>query len=92
MATVLIPSALRRFSDGQAKVEIPGQTIKEVLDTLVQKYPDLHRHLIDERGRTRSFVNVFLGEEDVRHLKQESTPVQEGDTVSIVPAVAGGME
>ncbi len=90
MAYVVIPSALRGFTQQQSRLEVTGNTVGEVLTHLTQRYPDLRRHLLTEQGQLRKFVNVFVGEEDIRHLQQEATPVADSDEISIVPAVAGG--
>ncbi|MCK6558652.1 MoaD/ThiS family protein [candidate division KSB1 bacterium] len=90
MAYVVIPSALRGLTQQQSRFEVTGNTVGEVLAHLTQRYPDLRRHLLSEQGQLRKFVNVFVGEEDIRHLQQEATPVADSDEISIVPAVAGG--
>jgi adenylyltransferase/sulfurtransferase len=91
MATpILIPTALRSFVDGQARVEVEGRTVGEVLAALAARYGELRRHLYDDGGRLRSFVNVYVNDHDVRSLQREATPVGAGDVVSIVPAIAGG--
>ena len=90
MPNILLPSALRTFTNQQASVNVPGKTVQEALSNLAERFPDLRRHVFEETGKLRNFVNVFVGDEDIRHLKQSETPVQEGDTISIVPAVAGG--
>ncbi len=90
MAYVIIPSALRAFTQQQARVEIPGNTVGEIIKQLSERYPELRRHLLNEQGRLRKFVNVFVGDEEIRHLQNEATPVRENAEVSIVPSVAGG--
>jgi adenylyltransferase/sulfurtransferase len=90
MPTILIPSALRQFTKGQSEVQIHGATIAEVLNNFVEQFPQVRRHLYDDSGRLRNFVNVFLGDNDIRLLNKEATPVTEIDIISIVPAVAGG--
>ncbi len=90
MAYVVIPSALRGFTQQQSRLQVAGATVGDVLAHLTQRYPDLRRHLLNEQGQLRKFVNVFIGEEDIRHLQQEATPVADSDEISIVPAVAGG--
>lgn len=87
---VRVPTALRGFTDGKATISASGTTVGEVLDDLVRTQPALRSHLYDPEGRLRSFVGVFLNEEDIRHLKKEETPVKDGDLVLIVPAIAGG--
>jgi len=88
---VVIPTPLRQYAGGQKTVSVTGATVGQALDTLTQSHPDLKRHLFGEDGKLRSFVNVYLGDEDVRYLKQEETPLTDGATLSIVPSVAGGI-
>ncbi len=90
MPNVVIPSALRTLTAQQAQVEAAGDNVGEVLHSLTQRFPHLQRHLFNEQGKLRNFVNVFVGDEDVRHLQNEATAVRENDVISIVPAVAGG--
>jgi MoaD family protein len=89
---ILIPTPLRPFADRQDVVEIDGGTVGDVLQGLVSKYGDLRRHLYNDDGRLRSFVNVYVNDEDIRHLDREKTPLKAGDTISIVPSVAGGSD
>jgi molybdopterin converting factor small subunit len=88
--TVHIPAPLRPFAGQQAAVDLPARTVGEALAGLVTRHPDLRRHLYGEDGRLRSFVNVYLNDQDIRYLEREATAVKEGDTLSIVPSVAGG--
>jgi adenylyltransferase/sulfurtransferase len=91
MATqVLIPSALRRFVGARESVEIQAETVGELLSLLVAQHRDLEKHLFDEGGRLRSFVNVYVNDEDVRYLQRDDTPLKAGDVVSIIPSIAGG--
>ncbi len=90
MAKVLIPTPLRTYTRGEKMIQVPGKTVDEALDSLTQAYPELRRHLFNDQGQLRNFVNVYLGEEDVRHLRHGQTEVREGDTLSIVPSIAGG--
>ena len=91
MATrILIPTPLRPYTDKQDAVEAEGKTIGELLADLTTKHTGLKAHLYTDQGRLRSFVNVYVNDEDIRYLQKEQTPVQPGDTVSIVPSVAGG--
>ena len=89
---ILIPTPLRPFAGRQDVVEIEGSTVGDVLKGLVAQYGDLRRHLYTEDGRLRSFVNVYVNDEDIRHLDREKTGLKAGDTISIVPSVAGGAE
>ncbi|MBM3773574.1 MAG: molybdopterin-synthase adenylyltransferase MoeB [Acidobacteria bacterium] len=90
MAKILIPTPLRQYAEKQNSVEIPGATVGEVLERLAAQYHDLRRHLYSDEGKLRSFVNVYLNDEDIRYMSRESTPVKDDDTISIVPSIAGG--
>jgi molybdopterin converting factor small subunit len=90
MATVRIPTQLRTLSGGAAEVSVDGGTISEVLAGLERSHPGFQARLFDEGGQLRRFVNVFVADEDVRHLHGLDTAVTDGQTVSIIPAVAGG--
>jgi adenylyltransferase/sulfurtransferase len=87
---ILIPTPLRPFAGKQEFVEVEGRTVGDALQRLVGQYGDLRRHLYNEDGRLRSFVNIYVNDEDIRHLDREQTPLSAGDTISIVPSVAGG--
>ncbi len=88
--TIRIPTPLRAFTDRQPSVAAQGRTVGEALQDLTTRYPDLSRHLRDAQGRLRSFVNVYLGEEDIRFLDQEGTALFDGAELTIVPSIAGG--
>ena len=88
--TVRVPTQLRTLTGGNGEVGVEGATVGEVLKSLDAAHPGLGERLFDESGNLRRFVNVFLADEDVRFLRGLDTPVGAGDTVSIVPAVAGG--
>ena len=87
---VLIPTPLRPFTDKQDAVEVEGSTVGEALAQLTAKHEGLKKHLYTEDGKLRSFVNVYLNDEDIRYLQREQTPIKPGDTLSIIPSVAGG--
>ena len=87
---ILIPTPLRPFAGKQEFVEVEGRTVGDALQRLVGQYGDLRRHLYNEDGRLRSFVNIYVNDEDIRHLDREQTQLSAGDTISIVPSVAGG--
>ena len=87
---ILIPTPLRPFAGKQDVVEVEGTTVGDALKGLVGKYGDLRRHLYNDDGRLRSFVNIYVNDEDIRHLDREQTALKAGDTISIVPSVAGG--
>lgn len=90
LTTIHIPTPLRKFTDGQAAVGARGDAVGEALDDLTQRYPVLKKHLYNEEGTLRSFVNIYLNDEDIRYLNGESTPLGTDDTLSIVPSIAGG--
>src|SRR3984893_1909155 len=90
MAKILIPTPLRQFADKKDSVQLAGSTVGEVLKSLTSEYADLRRHLYNDEGKLRSFVNVYVNDEDIRYLNKEATPLNDGDTVSIVPSIAGG--
>jgi len=87
---ILIPTPLRPYTEQQSAVQVEGQTVGEILEQLTTRHADLRPHLFREDGRLRSFVNLYVNDEDIRHLAGESTAVSERDTISIVPSVAGG--
>src|SRR5688572_16916714 len=88
--TIHIPTPLRPFTDKKESVEVSGGTVGELLADLTTKYDGLRKHLYADDGRLRNFVNVYLNDEDIRYLQREQTPVKPGDSLSIVPSVAGG--
>ena len=90
MAKVLIPTPLRQYVDKKDTVELSGSTVGEVLDSLTSQYSDLRRHLYNDQGKLRSFVNVYVNDEDIRYLAKENTATKDGDTISIIPSIAGG--
>ena len=92
MAKIHIPTPLRQYAGKQAIVEVKSGTVADSLSDLLNQHPDLRRHLYTDQGKLRAFVNVYLNDEDVRYLQKEATPVNDGDTISIVPSIAGGKE
>jgi molybdopterin converting factor small subunit len=90
MAKILIPTPLRQYTEGQKEVEVGGATVGEALDALTSRYADLRKQVFTDEGKLRSFVNVYLDEEDVRYLDKEKTPLTPNATLSIVPSIAGG--
>lgn len=87
---VFIPAPLRPYAEGNAAVTLDGSTVAEILANLASQFPYLKTHLFDDTGKLRSFVNVYINEEDIRYLQRGDTEVQDGDEIRIVPAVAGG--
>lgn len=90
MATILIPTPLRKFTGNNPKINITGDNLSEVFSNLVLEYPDIQRHLLDTSGAVRPFLNVFVDHDDVRYLRQQYTPVAPQSVISIIPAIAGG--
>jgi sulfur-carrier protein len=88
--TIEIPTAFRRFTDGAPKIDCTATTIAAALNELTTKFPDLSKHVRDESGQIRQFLNVYLNEEDIRFLGGESCCLKEGDRVLLVPSIAGG--
>jgi len=88
--TIHIPTPLRPFTDKQESVQVSGGTVGELLADLTKKHDGLRKHLYTDEGKLRNFVNVYLNDEDIRYLQREATPVKPGDSLSIVPSVAGG--
>jgi len=92
MATLLIPAPLRGTTNGEAEIEVDGAaTVRDALRRAAERHEGLASQLFDDAGELRRFVNVFVGEDDVRELGGLSSELRPGDTISIVPAVAGGM-
>ena len=88
---VVIPTPLRQYAGKKASVEVAAQTVGQALESLTRENPDLRKHLFAEDGKLRSFVNVYLNDDDIRYLaSKENTPVKDSDTLSIVPSIAGG--
>src|SRR5450755_2954132 len=90
MAKILIPTPLRQYTGKQDTVELAGATVGEVLHSLTSQFGELRRHLYNDEGKLRSFVNVYVNDDDIRYLDKEATALKDGDTVSIVPSIAGG--
>ena len=90
MPRILIPTPLRPFADNQARLKVEGSTVAEAMRALIERYPRLEGHLYDGEGRLRSFVNVYVGEDDIRYRERTETPVGPDSEISIVPSVAGG--
>jgi len=89
-AKVMIPTPLRQYTGRQDAIEVEGRTVSEVLTNLTARYGDLRKHLYTDDGKLRSFVNVYVNDEDIRYLNKENTGIKENDVVSIVPSIAGG--
>jgi len=87
---VMIPTPLRAYAGKQESVEVQAGTVGEALSALTAKHGELKKHLFSDDGRLRSFVNVYVNDEDIRYLQKDQTAVKAGDTISIVPSIAGG--
>ena len=90
MSKVHIPTPLRQYVGKQASVDVQGKTVAEAMAALVARHPDLRRHLYTEEGKLRSFVNLYVNDEDIRYLQKEATALNDSDNISIVPSIAGG--
>ncbi len=87
---IIIPTPLRQYTGKQDAIEVQAKTVGEALSGIIRQYADLRRHLYNDEGKLRSFVNIYLNDEDIRYLQKEMTPLQENDVISIVPSIAGG--
>ena len=92
MATVIIPTPLRKFTNNTARLQVKAGNIEQTVNELTLNFPELKKHLLDEQGQIRSYVNIFVGDEDIRDLQKEQTPIQENTVISIIPAIAGGIK
>ncbi|HET6382497.1 MAG TPA: molybdopterin-synthase adenylyltransferase MoeB [Armatimonadota bacterium] len=92
MPKIVIPSALKGFTGGHGEVNVEGATVGAALDAFVERFPDMRKHLYDDSGRLRHFVNIYVNDADMRELQKTETPLNETDEVSIVPAIAGGVD
>ena len=90
MPTIRIPAPLRKLTENQEEIPVPGCRLDDALKHLVTAYPELRERILDEHGGIRRFVNIFVNDEDVRFLRGNETPVADSDVISIVPALAGG--
>jgi molybdopterin converting factor small subunit len=88
--TIEIPTAFRRFTDGAPKIDCAAATVAQALTELTSRFPALGRHVRDDSGQIRQFLNIYLNEEDIRFLGGDSCPIKEGDRLLLVPSIAGG--
>ncbi len=88
---VIVPTPLRHYVGKKDWVELEAKTVAEALAGLTSQYSDLRKHLFTDDGRIRSFVNVYLNDEDIRYLEKDQTPLKDNDVISIVPSIAGGV-
>jgi molybdopterin converting factor small subunit len=89
---VIIPTPLRQYTGSKDSIELEAKTVGEALAGLTAQYGDLRRHLYTDEGKLRSFVNIYLNDEDIRYLQKEQTPLVSDDVLSIVPSIAGGLK
>ncbi|GHS99927.1 MoaD family protein [Synergistales bacterium] len=87
---IQIPTALRALTDKKSEVQTEGATVGAAVDALAVAYPDIKKHLYDENGVLRSFVNIYFGETNIKNLNGLDTPLKDGDKIMLVPAIAGG--
>lgn len=92
MAKIIIPTPLRKFTANLATVAVKGDTVLDSIKDLTSQYPELNKHLFNEEDQLRGFVRIFIGEDDIEDLKGSVTEVNETDTISIIPAIAGGIQ
>ena len=90
MATIRIPTPLRKYTEGNQEVTVSGANVRELLDNLNGSHAGIGERIRDAKGEVRRFVNIFVGDEDIRFLEGLDTPVKDGDEISIIPAIAGG--
>lgn len=87
---VMIPTPLRQYTERKDAVEIEASSIADALQRLTAQFDGLRKHLYNDEGKLRSFVNIYLNDEDIRYLQKDKTPVNPNDVISIVPSIAGG--
>jgi len=90
MPSLRIPTPLRTYTNGQSETTLSGRTVSEAMSDLVAQYPDLKQHIFNDQGSLRPFVNLFLGEENVKDLGGLDTPLEENDRMLLIPSIAGG--
>ena len=90
MPAIRIPTPLRSYVNGQSEVAVQGRSVADAMESLMDQFPALRPHLTNSRGELRPFVNLFLGENNIRDLKGLATPLEEGDKLLLIPSVAGG--
>jgi molybdopterin converting factor small subunit len=92
MTTIRIPTPLRAYTGGMKEVAVEGKNVGSALEDLAQLHPSVKPHLFDDLGALRSYVNLFLNDEDIRNLQSHETPITETDRLMIVPSIAGGLK
>ncbi len=91
MAVLRIPTPLRTYTNGQSEVSVTGSNISDALVDLTKQYPALRPHLFNEGGDLRPFVNLFVGENNIKDLQGVNTPIQDGEKIMLIPSIAGGV-
>lgn len=89
---VIIPTPLRQYADKKESLEVQAKTVGEALAAVTAQFADLRKHLYNEEGKLRSFVNIYVGDEDIRFMQKDQTPLNDNDVISIVPSIAGGAD
>ena len=91
MPIIRIPTPLRKFTEGKDQIDVNGENIKQILASLNSSYPGIGERILDEEGKPRKFVNIYLNDEDIRFLDSLDSKVKDDDSLAIVPAIAGGV-
>ncbi|MDR1838055.1 MAG: MoaD/ThiS family protein [Treponema sp.] len=89
--SILVPAALRAYTERQAEIEVSGGTVGEAVADLAAKYPDIRKHLYKDDDNLRDFINVYIGDTNIKELEGLKTLLKDGDSVMLVPAIAGGL-
>lgn len=90
MAKIIIPTPLRKFTQNESSFETSQQSVADAIQALTETYPEVKKHLLDEQGKLRTFVKVYLGDEDIAVLEGDQTSISDQSVISIIPAIAGG--
>jgi adenylyltransferase/sulfurtransferase len=92
MSVLRIPTPLRPYAEGASEIEVKAENVGLALEELTTQYPSLRKHLFTEEGELRTYVNLFVNDEDIRHLQGVNTPVEPNDRLMIIPSIAGGLQ
>jgi MoaD family protein len=92
MTTLRIPTPLRPYAEGASEIQVSAENVGLALEELTTQYPSLRKHLFTETGDLRTYVNLFVNDEDIRHLQGVDTPINNGDKLMIIPSIAGGLQ
>lgn len=90
--TVRVPTPLQKLTQNQAEIKAKGANVKELIEDLEKNFPGIKERICDETGKVRRFINIYVNEEDIRFLQRDNTPLKDEDEVSIIPAIAGGLQ